>query len=92
MNYVLGYVGGGVGAENNRGYRGGRRAIVDQRDNLTRFMMHGKLTASGVELMAKKVASNKVRGRGSDPRFPPKKVGLAKSRLLGSLFVKDGSK
>ena len=30
------------------------KAIADQRDNPTRFMVHGNLTASGSELAAKK--------------------------------------
>ena len=66
---------------------GNRRAIADQRDNLTRFMMHGKLTASGAELAAEKAASN----RGSGPGHPPKKVGLAKLRLLGKLAGREAA-
>ena len=53
-------------------YGGGRRAIAYQRDNLERFMMHGKLMASGSELAAKKAESNRGRGRGSGPGPPPK--------------------
>ena len=48
-------------------------------------MMHGKLTASRAELAAEKAASN----RGSGPGHPPKKVGLAKSRLLGGLAGRE---
>ena len=48
-------------------------------------MMPGKLTASGAELVAEKAASNRGRDRGSGPGHPPKKVGLAKSRLVGRL-------
>ena len=45
-------------------------------------MIHEKLTASGAELAAEKASSNMGRGRGGGP---PKKVGLAKSRLLGRM-------
>ena len=44
------------------------RAIADQRNKLMRFMIHGKLTTSGVELAAEKAASN--RG-GSAPAISP---------------------
>ena len=47
--------------------------------------MHRKLTASRAELEDKKAASNRGRGRGSGTGHCPKKVGLAKSRLLGML-------
>ena len=40
--------GGDEGSADGGG--GGGRAIADQRKNLTRFMMHGKLMASGAEL------------------------------------------
>ena len=81
------------GIDNNRGdggsADGGGRAIADQRDNLTRFTMHGKLTESRAELTGEKAASNKGRGRGSGLGHPPKKVGLAKSRLLGRLAGRE---
>ena len=54
MNYYLLSIKGKVGADNNRGGGestdgggGGGRAIADQKNNLTRLMMHGNLTASG---------------------------------------------
>ena len=82
-----------VGVDRNRGdggsAGGGGRAIVDQRNNLTRFILHGKLTASRAELVAEKVASIRGRCRGSDPGHPPKKVRLAKLRLLGSLAGRE---
>ena len=56
---------------------------------MTRFMIHGKLTASGAELAAKnaakKEARNRWRDRVSGPVHPPKKGGLAKLRLIGRL-------
>ena len=55
-----------------------KRSIADQRNNLKRFMMHGKLTASEAELAADKAASNRGGDRRSGPRHPPKKVGLSK--------------
>ena len=48
----------------------GGRAKADQRNNPTRFMMHGNLTASGAELAAEKAASKRGRGRGSGPAIP----------------------
>ena len=60
-------------------------AIADHRNNLTSFMLHRKLTASGAELADEKAESNRGRGRGSGPGHPPNKVWLAKSRLLGRL-------
>ena len=47
------------------------RGISDQRNNLTRFIMHRKLTESGAELAAKKLARKRWRGRGSSPDYPP---------------------
>ena len=92
-NYVLLSIrGGGFGSDKNggdgrsaNGGGGGGRDIVDQRDNLMRFMMHEKLMVSGAELVDKKAESSRERGRGSGPSHPPKNVGLAKSRLLGRL-------
>ena len=82
MNCVLLSVGEKVGVDKNRGNGEsadgggcGGRAIADQRNNLTRFMMHGKLMASGAELAAEKAASNRGRGRGSGPGHSPKRVG-----------------
>ena len=93
--YVLLSVRGKVGADKNGGDGGSTedgggdgRAIADQRDNLTRFMMHGKLTTSGEKMSAVKAASN--RGRG--PGHHPKKVGLDKSRLLGRLAGIDAAR
>ena len=79
-NYVLLSVGGEVGADKNGGDGEsgggcGGRAIADQRNNLTRFMMYGKLTVSGAELAAEKVANNRGRGRGSGPAIPPRRLG-----------------
>ena len=46
---------------------------------MTRFMIQEKLTASGAELAAEKVAINMGRGRRSGHSHPPpKKVGLSK--------------
>ena len=70
---------------------GGKRAIADQRKNLTRFIMHGKLKLIGADLVDKKVASNMGRGRGVGPVHTPKKVGLAKSRLLGGLAGRESA-
>ena len=44
---------------------------MDQRNNLTRFMMHGDMTTSGEDLAADKTASNKRRGRESGSGHPP---------------------
>ena len=54
LNYVLlsirgevrEYKNGGDGGSSNGG-RGGGRAISDHRNNMTRLIIHGKLTASG---------------------------------------------
>ena len=51
--------------------------------------MHENLTASGKDLEAEKVTRNRVRGRGCSPGHTPKKVGLAKSRLLGRLVGRE---
>ena len=48
-----------------------KRSIVGHRNNLTRFMMAGKLTASGVDLAAEKAARNRERLRGSGRGHPP---------------------
>ena len=55
---------------------------MDQRDNLKRFMMHRKLTASGADLAAKKAARNRGRGKGIGPSNLPKKVGFVSDRPL----------
>ena len=75
--YILLSVGRKVGADKNGGNRGsadgggcGGRAIVDQRNNLARFTMHGKLTASGADLAAEKAVSN----RGSGPAISPRRL------------------
>ena len=92
MNYVLLSIREKVGTDKNRGVGGSAdvsggsgRAIVDHRNNLTRFMMHVKVTISGADLAAEKAASNRRRGRGGDPGHPPMKIGLAKLGLLGRL-------
>ena len=59
---------------------------------MTRFIMYGKMTSNGAELAAEKAASNRERGRGSGPSHPLKKVGLAKSMLLGRMAVREASK
>ena len=69
-------------ARQTLGMHKAERAIADQRNNLTRFIIHGKLTMSRAELGTKDAASNRGRGTGTGPRHAPKKVGLAKSRLL----------
>ena len=61
---------------------------MDQKNNLPRFMIHEKMTASGADLAAEKTASN----RGSGPMQPPKKVGLANSRILGMLVGREEAK
>ena len=66
-----------------------KRAIEDQRNNLTSFIMNRKLTTSGVNLAAEKAESNRGRGRGSGPSHTPKKVGLDKSRHLGRLAERE---
>ena len=69
------------------------RAILIQRNNLKRFMIHGKLTASRVELADDKAVRNRGRCRGSGPEHPPpKKVGLENSRLIGSLEGREAVK
>ena len=50
--------------------------------------MYRKLTASGTELAAEKAGSNRGRDREISPGHLPKKVELAKSRLLGRLVGK----
>ena len=60
---------GGDGGSTKGGGRGGR-SIVDQRNNLARFTMHGKLTASGADLAAEKAVSN----RGSGPAISPRRL------------------
>ena len=62
-----------------------KRDTADQRNNLTRFMMQGKLTESRTELMAKKAARSREGGRGGGPGRPPKRVGLSRSRIMGIL-------
>ena len=97
-NYVLLSARGKAGADNIGGDGGAQmaaggdgREVADQRNILTRFMMHGKLMASGVELAAEKAASNRGRrrGRGSGPCHPPKKVELSKSRLMRRLAGRE---
>ena len=48
-----------------------KRAILDQRNNVKRFMVHGKLTASRAELADDKAVRNRGRCRGSGPEPPP---------------------
>ena len=90
LNYFLLSVRGKVGTGKNRGDRGrtdgsgcGGRAIVDQRYNLVRFMMHGKMTASGAELAGKKTVINRGRGRGSGLAIPPRRLGWPSRGLWG---------
>ena len=54
-------------------------------------MMNGKLTESVADLAAEMVASNRGEGRDSGPGRPPKKVGLAKSRILGMLVGREAA-
>ena len=68
---------------------GGGRAIADHRNNQTSLMLHRKLTAGGAELAAEKAPINRGRDRGGGPGHTPKKVGLAKLRLLGRLKGKE---
>ena len=81
--------GGDGGSADSGG--GDVRSILDQRNNLTRFMMHKKLTTIRADLAAKKAASNKGRVRGSGPGQPPKKVGLSKSRLMGRMGRREAA-
>ena len=60
---------------NNPSINEAERSISDHRNNLTSFMMNGKLTARGAELAAKKAASNRGKGRGSVLSIPPRKLG-----------------
>ena len=53
--------------------------------------MNGKLTASRAELAAEKAARNRGSCRGSGPDHPPKKFGLARSRLLGRLAGREAT-
>ena len=62
-----------------------KRDISDQRKNLTRFIIRGKLKASGVELTVEKAVKNSRRARGGGPGHPTEKVELSKSRPLGRL-------
>ena len=48
-------------------------------------MMHGKRRKRGAELAAEKAERN----RGSGPNHPPKKVGLAKWRILERLTERE---
>ena len=70
------------------------RSIADHRNNLTGFVVHGKLTVSGAELAAEMAASNRGVGGegGSGPSHSPKNVELANSRLLGSLSGREAAK
>ena len=56
---------------------------------MTRFMMHSKLAAIGADLVAEKMGIDRGEGRGSGPNHSPKKVGLAKSRLLEMLVWRE---
>ena len=76
---------------NNPSINEAERSISDHRNNLTSFMMNGKLTARGAELAAKKAASNRGKGRGSVPSHPPNKVGFSKSRLMGRLSGREAA-
>ena len=73
------------------GGRGSRSTIADKRNSLTSFMMHNNQTSSRVELAAKTAVSNMGSNRGINPGHPPKKVGLAKSRLLGILAGREAA-
>ena len=82
MSYALLSVRGEVGADNNIGERGsadgdrgGGRDIANHRDNLTRFMIPGKLTACGAEMTDERAASNMGRGRESGPAIRPRSLG-----------------
>ena len=54
-------------------------------------MIHGNLTAGGADLAAENSASNMGRRRGGGPGHPPKRVWLAKSRLLGRLEGRESA-
>ena len=69
--------------------RGGGRVIADQRNNLTSFMMHRKMTRRRAKLAAMKAARNRGGGRGSGPSHPTKKIGLEKLILLGRLAGRE---
>ena len=53
--------------------------------------MHGNMMASGADLAAEKVVSNRGRVRGGCPGHSPKKVGLAKSRVLWRLAGREAA-
>ena len=60
------YLGGKVRADKNGGVGGGIncggggvRDIADQRNNPTRFMMHGNLKEGGAEMAAEKAVSTR---------------------------------
>ena len=55
-----------------------KRAILDQRNNLKRFMMHGKLTAIRAELADDKAVRNRGGCRGSGPEHPPQEGWVGK--------------
>ena len=60
-----------------------KRAILDQSNNLKRFMMHGKLTASRAELADDKAVRNRGRCRGGGPEHPPQEGWVGKVQASG---------
>ena len=68
-----------------------RKGNIISEEQPERFMMHGNLTAIRADLAAKKAASNRGSGSGSGTATPPKKVGLAKSRILGRLAGREAA-
>ena len=60
-----------------------KRAILDQRNNLKRFMMHGKLMAIRAELADGKAVRNRGRCRGGGPEHPPQEGWVGKFKASG---------
>ena len=67
---------------------------MDQRNNLERFTIHGKLTASGAELSDEKAVRNMERDRGSRPATPPQEGWVGQVEAYGEVgmerFVRQG--
>ena len=60
-----------------------KRDIADQRNNLTRFMMRGKVTTSGAELAAEKVTSNREGGQRERPLPYPQEGWIVQVKASG---------
>ena len=91
MNYVLLSAGGKFGKDKKGGNGGsaacGRISISYQRNNLTRFVMHGKLTAIRADLAAEKAAKNRGEGEGgAAPAILPRRLGWPSQGFWGSFW------